>query len=811
MAICRILFIFAIILFTFVIMKLRPAFLFVLLYCNIFQPCVLAQSFSSWRNPSKEYRMKTWWFFGYGATEDEGIAADVKALRDAGFGGVVYYDQNHFRHPKANDAEDGFSPEWWRHLKLAANEAQKAGLTFEINISNGYVAGGKWIDTEHAMRRVAYDTCVVVSDGMTPLDMDAVVAGLPSHPSYCSTIALMALPCKTDNGKMRHFTARYKPKGKGRNGVMQRPDNDSVGGNGEFGGYGFSRLPDIGVLQVSDDSVAWRDVMSIKPMYSGQGVYPLRTNAFVPTSGKYWRVVYSGADTLRYWTVGAEAKLNLWEECAALQSDFAEGEDTPDYDAADIIRLDDIVRLDGVRSDSDEDIVLPKGTWTIVRLYSDITGAKTKHGRQNLLGYECDKLSAEAANLHWNSYVQPILDSLRAANINNVCGVTMDSHEGGSQNWTHLMLDEFRTRRGYDLSPYLPVLAGYIVESKEKTIKVLKDLRGTVSDCMTDNYYSTFQKRASENGLVFTAQAIGNALCITGDAIAVKRVVDKPQGEFWTYQRDGAYDVKDCSSAAHLYGKPIASAEAMTDAVYEDDPADLKRVADIAFAFGAQEFVVCATPHVPEVSPVTPYIAGREYAINRSNPKWDDMKPVWEAVARSMYMLRQGKAAPDVLVYLGDDVPVKTLTYRLPDGLQGLDWDVCTTDAILRCTDYIRQTYRAVLVAKGIDVPEKVRTVLGELERTGIPTLDSGADIVRPVVVSSDDIVHTHRVVNGNEMFFLANINEMERDVIVRFIASPRKIEVWRTKDGSKARQKALTDGTFRIRLQGNESVFVLF
>lgn len=60
--------------------------------------------------------------------------------------------------------------------------------------------------------------------------------------------------------------------------------------------------------------------------------------------------------------------------------------------------------------------------------------------------------------------MQVILDSLRHSGIDYVEGVTMDSHEGGSQNWTPLMIGEFRKRRGYDLRPYLPVLAGYIVE-----------------------------------------------------------------------------------------------------------------------------------------------------------------------------------------------------------------------------------------------------------------------------------------------------------------------------------------------------------
>ena len=98
-----------------------------------------------WRKPSFEYRMKAWWFFGYERTTDEGITADVEALRDAGFGGVVYYDQNHAKNPVANGAEDAFSASWWRHLRFAANEARRTGLSFELNISNGYCAGGRWI------------------------------------------------------------------------------------------------------------------------------------------------------------------------------------------------------------------------------------------------------------------------------------------------------------------------------------------------------------------------------------------------------------------------------------------------------------------------------------------------------------------------------------------------------------------------------------------------------------------------------------------------------------------------------------------
>ena len=561
-----------------------------------------------WQEPTNDYRVKTWWFFGYEHTTDEGITADVEALSRAGFGGVVYYDQNYRRSAAKGDAflrknaknlpagipDEGFSPEWWHHLRFAATEARRVGLSFEVNISNGYCAGGRWIDAEHAMQRVACGKMRVSGGQKVSIDLPAI-----SGPeNYVKDIAVLAVPYRGD-GRMRHITARYVARGKGRNGAMQGPG--MVGDDGGFSGYGFKALPDVGTLQTSDDSISWRDVVTLQPMYRSQGVYPVRTNAFPATAGRYWRIKhgdgtfdYEGqaSGDIREWRIGDEALLDRWEERTALQSDFAEQECARRFSRREVIVPSEVIDItDKVEGDSLR-WEAPQGEWTILRLAAVITGAKSKHGRDNLLGYECDKLSAEAANLHWGNYVKVILDSINASSVAGdfksplIQGITMDSHEGGSQNWTPRMLEEFRTRRGYDFTPWLPTLAGYVIESEQKTAQVLYDYRLTIADCIRDNYFGTFQRRATESGLTFTAQAIGNSLCITGDAISVKQVVEKPQGEFWTYQRDGAYDVKDCSSAAHLYGKPIASAEAMTDCEYKNTPADLHRVCNIALPLG---------------------------------------------------------------------------------------------------------------------------------------------------------------------------------------------------------------------------------
>lgn len=464
-------------------------------------------------------QMKTWWFFGYERTTKEGIVADIKALKDAGFAGVVYYDQNHAKDARSNGAEEGFSPEWWHNIRFAAQEAKRADMSFEINISNGYVAGGTWIDASHAMQRVVTADTVISSVS----NKRFIVPKIAGRDGYVRDIAVIAIPYRND-GLMRHITAQYPAKGKGRNGAMQIPGESET-----FMGAKYNAMPDIGTLQVSDDSLSWRDVVTLENMYSSQGGYYIRTNAFPATRGKYWRINYKGNLRLKNWHVGDEALVDRWQEKAALQSDFMEEKCNVTYSADEIIAPENVIDLTArVDADGYVEWDVPAGQWRIVRFASVLTGSRTKHGRQNLLGYECDKLSREAAELHWNSYAQVIIDSLNTSEQRLVDGVAMDSHEGGSQNWTPLMLEEFRQRRGYDLKPYLPVLAGYVVESLEKTEGVLRDLRKTVGDCMRDNYYATFQRKASENGLHFTAQAIGNALCITGDAISVKAAVEKP-------------------------------------------------------------------------------------------------------------------------------------------------------------------------------------------------------------------------------------------------------------------------------------------
>ena len=189
---------------------------------------------------------------------------------------------------------------------------------------------------------------------------------------------------------------------------------------------------------------------------------------------------------------------------------------------------------------------------------------------------------------------------------------------------------------------------------------------------------------------------------------------------------------------------------------------------------------------------------------------------MWMALNRSMAMLRLGKAAPDVLVYLGDDLPMKTLTHRLPHGLHGLDWDVCTGDALqhrlsptadgqLTTPDGIN--YKALLIADDATITPASQTALERLQVGGVQVLKQAFDVERPLLILEGDeaVVHTHRLVDGHDLFFLANITEQARRVAFKTRAA--SLVALRTADGSSGEVKRDEQGRYFLLLNPGESV----
>ncbi|MES2773426.1 MAG: glycosyl hydrolase [Bacteroidota bacterium] len=680
-------------------------------------------------------RTKLWWFHGETETTREGITADLEAFKREGVGGVVYYDQ---QHGKGENALVAFSQEWWNMFRFAAAEAKRLGLTFETHLSNGYVSGGPWITEELSMQvLVASDTLVNGGrhfSGKLPVPArksksgivrDVAVMAFPvpagnletslTHVAKISSnipelnaaailsfkeTKLTAIPAQKTGASVfidlefnnaftaRSITYRVRPRGKSATGAMNMPGPPSE----TFYGYGYVKQPDFGQLEVSQDGITFSKVCDLKPMYQSP-TWSQKTISFPAVKGKYFRINLhdwnnlADADQalqLGNVVVSSQAKTDQWEEKAALNSEYIGIDQTPGYSGSEVIDPEKIVNLTSkMGNDGQLDWDPPAGQWVIMRFVRVPVGVNTKHGRPNLMGLESDKLSSIATATQWNNYFKVMSDSLKKVGI-PLTGLHMDSHEAGSQNWTGGFENKFKQRRGYEIHKYLPALLGFIVGSKEATSGFLYDMRLTLSDLVADEYFGTLDSLCRRAGVVFTGQAVGNGLTMVADNFKAKGKVEKPQGEFWAYQTHGSYDVKETSSAAHIYGKPIASAEAFTDLKFSQSLAEAKNVADYAFAFGAQEFVVCASAYQPWLDKIPGSTGGgRQYVLNRNNTYWNYSRPFWDYQARCAGLMRNGISVADLCIYLGENAPVKLLAHRLPEIPEGYDFDVCTKDALV--------------------------------------------------------------------------------------------------------------------------------
>lgn len=392
-------------------------------------------------HPQDSCRTKVWWFHGQTKTTREGITADLEAFKRAGVGGVVYYDQVHGTAPA--DALKGLSPEWWRMLVFAAQEAKRLGLTFESNISNGYVAGGKWITPDLGMQRLAWTektveggrnlcfTIPVVKPRLNCYGDIAVLAvpytdGLMSEKSFTDIPVIKRgdnVAVDLDAGKIitaRSLRYSMRARGKAKTSAMNVPCKPGP----VYHGTGYTELPVMGELLASLDGKCYTKVCELRPVYRDLGDSREKTLSFTAVKARFFRLNIHdwwsnrSDDTtlvISPATLTARACVDEVETKNGSYSDYITTDCTPDYSSEEVLHSKDIVDLTRMRSG--DTIVwenAPKGKWLVMRFYHEPTGAKSKHGRPELLGLECGKMSRHAADVQWDNYAKPIIDSIRA-------------------------------------------------------------------------------------------------------------------------------------------------------------------------------------------------------------------------------------------------------------------------------------------------------------------------------------------------------------------------------------------------------------
>lgn len=824
--------------------------------------------------PGHEARTKVWWFHGETETTEKGIDADLKSFRDAGIGGVVFYDQVH---GKGEGAFDSMSPEWWNMLKYAAQKAQELDLSFEVAASNGYVAGGPWITPELGMQKLAViDTIVHVANPKTIcIDLShedsnfQQVATLlfpddKEHKEYtldpesCTLVDNEEAMLTFDAGipmEVRAITYSVNPRGKGSTGSMNIPGMPQE----RYFGALYTELSPIGTLEYSVDGRQWFEAVELPAVESVIGHKSNeRTVSFPPVMGRWYRVrLHDWMDAegrfnklrVDHMRLSTRDLIDNWQVKSGLRTEVtyprAEGEN---------IGAIPLSLVQDVTNQTDEDgnlcITLEPGCWHILRFGHIPTYGRTKHGRSNLLGLEADVMSARAAKVHYENYFKAILDTLTSAGY-NVDGMCMDSHEAGIQNWTPGFDKHFAKQRGYELTPWLPTLAGYIVSDRKESERVLQDFRKTIAETIATEFYGTLASLCRSDSVTFTSQAMLN---IDNDNILSRSKADKPQGEFWAYQTDGNYDCLDAVSAAHLYGLSIASGEAFTDSPYTATWEELLRIANLAYCRGINEFAVCASSYQPWIdSKYDDSNSLHPYIFHRHNPAWASVGPFWEYQARCATMLREGVPVVDLCIFLGEDFPTKTFAYKLPLIPEGYNFDVCTRDALMNrfsasegeLTVEGGMRYRALVVQdRSYYSPEALQKI-DELANAGVPVIrcDLGENVgeklkefgIIPDVslrykadlheteevddrkdesgfanTTKDRVCFFHRKTPLNDIYFLYNHSENPFNGFVKLRSFYNSAEIWNPETVTRKPVTIGNNKTISLHLEPYESTFLI-
>jgi hypothetical protein len=349
---------------------------------------------------------------------------------------------------------------------------------------------------------------------------------------------------------------------------------------------------------------------------------------------------------------------------------------------------------------------VPEGNWKIIRTGHRMTGSKLMIAQPEADGLSIDWFDRKGVELQFENMGKLLIDE--AAKVGNkpvyFCD---DSFEDGFPNWTPHILQQFKKYCGYDATPYLPVLSGYLIGSAEISDRFLNDYRKTLGDCMADEHYKRFGELCHSHGLQMQNEAAGpnrsGTVCMDG----LKNLgrSDMPMGEFWlgpnhedetTLEDDKPYGVsrldkgqnkvtKMAASAAHTYGKPLVSAESFTSPRHWlDYPGSLKQALDRAYCEGINRIAI----HTSTASRPRDGKPGYEYgAGTHFNPNvtwWEKSSAFFTYVARCQYLLRSGKFVADVLYYNGDTAPNLVAQKHIDPSLgSGYDYDVCNEEVLL--------------------------------------------------------------------------------------------------------------------------------
>ncbi|MDI7776397.1 glycosyl hydrolase [Asticcacaulis sp. EMRT-3] len=280
------------------------------------------------------------------------------------------------------------------------------------------------------------------------------------------------------------------------------------------------------------------------------------------------------------------------------------------------------------------------------------TGQQVKRAAVGAEGLVLDHMDKAAVAHHLDVVADPLI---RAFGDQPPWSVFSDSLEVYGADWTDDMLAQFQKRRGYDLKPHLFDL----FYDTPSSAAVRHDWGQTMTELVDERYLTPITDWAHVHNTLFRAQVYG----VPPVSLSSNRFVDLPEGEGPHWRQFST--ARWASSANHIYGRPVTSAESWTwlhTTPFRATPLDIKAEADTLMLEGINQFVAHGWPYTPPkvADPGWSFYAAAVF--NDHNPWWGVMPDVTAYLTRMSWLLRQGDNVADVALFLPEDDALAAIT-----------------------------------------------------------------------------------------------------------------------------------------------------
>lgn len=850
------------------------AIIFFLLGCSVNQEENDLEA--GFKNPPQSAKPRTWMHAMSGNMSKEGMTKDLEAIAAAGQGGITLFNIA-TGIPYGNIAYN--SPEHHAILKHAAKECERLGLTFGIHNCAGWSSSaGPWVKPEESMKMVVWSEMLV--DGGS--DINIKLEQPTSREGFYKDIAVLAYPALKSEiadaeivpvitASDKQFNISIATNGKTDSIVPIRSSRQknpwilfdySVQHTIQSVYMAFTNRDGRADLEISDDGKNFRLVKELKPVRTGKSEWVINEQ-FDPVTARYFRLALRQPLQLKEVNLmGTRLYDNFVGRSGLAQESNRAFQPLTDPGSSMVINANSIINLTAsLDADGNLKTSLPEGKWTIMRFGYSSTGAINRPASKWGEGLEVDKFSRQALRNHFDAFAQKVINNSQGMAPNALRYVGIDSYEMGGQNWTDDFADIFMARKGYDIITFLPLFAGRYMGSADVTADVVYDLNDLYCNLMTENYYQYFTELCNKNGLRSFIEPYGigpiNTLDVAGHA-------DLPITEFWM-NREMNY-LPGTISGARIYGKNVISAESFTsfpDVNWKMHPAMAKTTGDEAWARGINDFMFHRFTHQANTHAKPGLTMSRWGShFDRTQTWWMNAGKAWfEYIARGSYMLRQGYAVSDVLVFVGDGshndfIDRENLSQSIP---KGINYDCSNADVLINRIALKNRkmvlpegnTY-SYLLLENIDII-KLPTLrrIKEIANAGVIIIGDKPKKPAGYLVSDSDLIefeklvetiwnmpnclptydfgkvqpdlqfvgHTdifmHRKTKNEDIYFFSNRDSIDKQFEAVFRVGHKIPEFWDPMDGSVtklAKFKSEENATrVWIDLKAQQSAFIVF